>query len=97
MAEILLHKQEIPADVIDRLASEGVITIRTDNPDDFRFLSLEPAAIRTNDFLWAALDAMQVSCGEYGNGSSKRLVKNLAELAREQHNKVRAVPEGNHD
>lgn len=85
MAELLLHKQEIPKDTLDRLAAEGVIAIQTDDPEGFRFLTIEPATISTSDFLWASLDALREAVS--GGRGASQLVENLARLASEAREK----------
>lgn len=80
MAELLLHKQDLSEETIERLSKQGVITIQTEDPEGFRFLSIEPASIRTDDFVWASLDALQAA-GPDGSKGAHRLVKNLSDLA----------------
>jgi hypothetical protein len=83
MPQILLHKQKLSAEQLEKLASEGVIAIQTTEPADFQFLDLDVPRIALNDMVWACLDALNTD-DSYSKDSRRQLIRNLALLATEQ-------------
>jgi hypothetical protein len=89
MAQILLHKQPLTQDQLDKLAAEGVIAIHTQRPKDFQFLDLKVPQIEINDMVWALLDAANTE-NNYASEVRRKLVENLTKLANE--NRERGNP-----
>jgi len=84
--EILLHKQPLTAAQKKKLADQGVIAIRTDDPAQFRLIDREVPSFGSNDLTWAFIDA--IANAEYWNDHiGRKLVKNLAQIAGEQRKK----------
>jgi hypothetical protein len=87
MPQILLHKQKLTPEQIEKLTAEGVIAIQTKKPEDFQFLDLRVPQIEMNDMVWALLDAADTK--ESASGDVRRkLVANLAKLANEKRAKT---------
>jgi hypothetical protein len=89
MTQILLHKQTLSAKQIEKLASEGVIAIQTEKPEDFKFLDLSVPQIEINDMVWALLDAAN-SDNTYSTDVQRKLIDNLATLATEKRAKSKS-------
>jgi len=81
MSQILLHKQELTEEQVAKLQSEGVIAIRTDNPEDFHFLDVRVPQIQLDDMVWCCVDALSNAA----NSGFARLkfVENLTAIATE--------------
>jgi hypothetical protein len=84
LAEILLHTEKIPEEIVSRLAQEGVIAVRVKDLTAFKFVQPTTASIHCNDFVWALLDALDKETGSFGNGVREKALANLATLAREE-------------
>jgi hypothetical protein len=82
MPQILLHKQSLTPEQIAQLTAQGVTAIQTKHPEDFQFLDLQVPRIELNDMVWACLDALDTD-ESYSRDSRRKLVSNLARLARE--------------
>lgn len=82
MTQILLHKQTLSVEQIAKLATEGVIAIQTDAPEDFKFLGLDVPQIPMDDMVWACLDALNTD-ESYSKDSRRQFIRNLATLATE--------------
>jgi hypothetical protein len=86
MTQILLHKQKLTELQVAKLEAQGVIAIRTNDPEGFKFLDLSVPQIKLNDMVWACLDAANTD-NSYTSDVRRRLVQNLATLAKEQRTK----------
>lgn len=86
MPQILLHKQPLTPQQVEQLTGQGVIAIQTERPEDFQFLDLQVPRIELNDMVWACLDALDTD-ESYSKDSRRKLVSNLAHLARESRAK----------
>lgn len=87
--QILLHKQKLTAEQIAQLESSGVIAIRTNKPEDFKFLDLRVPQIEMNDMVWACLDAANCA-SQAASDLRRKLIENLAQLATEKRAKTQA-------
>jgi predicted secreted protein len=90
MPQILLHKQKLTPEQIEKLTAEGVIAIQTKKPEDFQFLDLRVPQIEMNDMVWALLDAADTKDQSSGD-VRRKLVANLAKLANEKRAKTLAT------
>jgi hypothetical protein len=81
--QILLHKQRLSKQQLAKLTAEGVVAIRTDDPESFRFLDVRVPQIQMNDMIWACLDAVNEDRWESAP-VTKRLAKNLLRIAQNQ-------------
>ena len=79
MVQILLHKQELTAEQIQKLDAQGVISIQTQKSKDFQFLDLRVSQIEMNDMVWACLDPLNQDSSQ-----KTRFIANLAKLATEK-------------
>lgn len=82
MPQILLHKQKLTVEQTEQLTAQGVIAIQTERAEDFQFLDLQVPQIELNDMVWACLDALDTD-ESYSKDSRRKLVSNLATLARD--------------
>ena len=85
MSEILIHTEPISSSAVRRLSKDGVVAIKVKDLESFKLISVQTQNIRTDDFIWACLDAINLAESSWGDVVRKKFIKNMASLAEENY------------